>query len=104
MERRKRKTWKELKDEVLTADEQQAIRKEVDAELRKIELRELRKLAGMSQADVAAQAGFDQGELSRLERREDHRISTLRRYVEALGGELEVVAVLGDHRIRLRSV
>lgn len=31
-------------------------------------------------------------------------LSTIRRYVEALGGELEIVAVIGDHRVRLRSI
>ena len=52
----------------------------------------------------AGKADFAQSELSKIERREDHLLSTLRKYVEALGGELEVVAVLGDKRIRLRGV
>jgi hypothetical protein len=43
-------------------------------------------------------------EISKIENREDWLLSTLRRYVEALGGELEVVAVLGDKRLRLRGV
>jgi hypothetical protein len=34
----------------------------------------------------------------------DFRLSTLKRYVEALGGELEVVAAFGDKRVRLRAV
>jgi hypothetical protein len=42
-----------------------------------------------------------QSELSRLERRPDHLVSTLRRYVKALGGELEVTAVLGAKRVKL---
>jgi len=36
-----------------------------------------------------------------MERREDHRISTLRRYVEALGGSLEICAVINGRRIKL---
>jgi len=43
----------------------------------------------MTQVDVARTAEMTQSELSRLESRGDHRISTLRRYVEALGGEGE---------------
>jgi hypothetical protein len=39
-----------------------------------------------------------------MEHEEDHRLSTLRKYVAALGGELDVVAVLGDKRISLRGV
>lgn len=42
-----------------------------------------------------------QGELSRAERRGDHLVSTLRRVIEALGGELEVVANFNGERIRL---
>jgi hypothetical protein len=45
-----------------------------------------------------------QGELSKIENREDHRLSTLRRYIKALGGDLEVVAVFDDKRIRLHGV
>jgi hypothetical protein len=43
-------------------------------------------------------------ELSKIERRDDHLLSTLRRYVAALGGELEVVAVFGNERIALKGV
>jgi hypothetical protein len=42
-----------------------------------------------------------QSELSRLESRDDHLTSTLRRYVEALGGTLEISAVFGKRRIKL---
>lgn len=66
-------------------------------------LRELRKLAGVTQAEAADELGMDQGQLSRFERGDDRLVSTLRRYVEALGGELEIVAVLGDKRITLRG-
>jgi hypothetical protein len=45
-----------------------------------------------------------QSELSRAERREDHLLSTLRRYVEGLGGELQVVARVGDKVVKLRGV
>jgi hypothetical protein len=47
---------------------------------------------------------MDQSELSKAERRADHRLSTLRRYVEALGGELEVFARFGSKRVRLKEV
>jgi len=38
------------------------------------------------------------------ERRKDHRISTIRRHVEALGGEIEIVARLKGREIRLKGV
>ena len=45
---------------------------------------------------------MDQSDVSRLEARndfEDCLVSTLRRYVAALGGELDLVAAFGDRRI-----
>jgi len=50
----------------------------------------LRTAAGMSQADVAARLGISQSDVSKLERRSDVRLSTLRAYVESVGAELEL--------------
>jgi predicted transcriptional regulator len=67
-------------------------------------LQELRRGMNLTQVDAARAAEMTQGELSRLESRGDHRISTLRRYVEALGGRLEVAAVFGGRRVKLTEV
>jgi transcriptional regulator with XRE-family HTH domain len=53
----------------------------------------MRESANKTQADVAAALGTEQGEISRVERRDDVRLSTLRRYAEAIGAECEVVFV-----------
>jgi hypothetical protein len=58
----------------------------------------------VTQTSAAAALEMDQGQLSRFERQEDRKLSTLRRYVAALGAELEVVAVLGKKRVTLRGV
>ncbi len=80
------------------------VKRRVHEELLDMDLREMRRLVGKTQQDVARRSGMAQSELSKTERREDHRLSTLRRYVEALGGELEVIANFGDKRIRLHGV
>ena len=67
----------------------------------KITLRGLRELAGISQAELAKRLGVAQSEVSRLERRKDHYISGLRRYIEALGGELAVVIEVGEISYRV---
>jgi transcriptional regulator with XRE-family HTH domain len=67
-------------------------------------LAELRRFRGLTQIQLAAAAGMDQSELSKAERRPDHRVSTLRLYVEALGGELEIFARFGSERVRLEGV
>ncbi len=67
-------------------------------------LRELRKLADVSQVAAAEKLGMAQPQLSRFERADDRLVSSLRSYVAALGGELELVAVMGDRRVTLRGV
>jgi DNA-binding XRE family transcriptional regulator len=53
-------------------------------------LRELRAALGFTQEQLADRLGVQQAAVSRLERRPDMTLSSLRRYVEALGGELEI--------------
>ena len=68
---------------------------------RRFDLRALRVAVGKSQADIARTAEMDQGDVSRLESREDMKLSTLRRYADALGGELDVAVVIDGRRYRL---
>jgi transcriptional regulator with XRE-family HTH domain len=51
---------------------------------------------GLSQAAVGARMGMNQSEVSRLERRRDIRVSTLRSYLEAIGGQLRMMATWPD--------
>jgi predicted transcriptional regulator len=67
-------------------------------------LKELRQELDVTQAELAEAADMTQSEMSRLERRGDHRISTIRRYVEALGGEIEITAIVDSRRIKLTDV
>ena len=61
-----------------------------------IALAELRERRGTTQVELAARLGKNQGNVSRLERRDDLYLSTLREYLAALGGELELVARFPD--------
>ena len=57
--------------------------------------------ARATRTDLAKLAKMTQSEVSKFETREDHRIERMREMVEALGGKLEVIAVLGDKRVRV---
>lgn len=59
-------------------------------------LGELRESHGATQVQVAGRMGVNQGNVSRLERRDDLYVSTLREYVRALGGELRLVVHFDD--------
>jgi transcriptional regulator with XRE-family HTH domain len=64
-------------------------------------LSEIRELAGKSQREVADLLGIKLPSLSKLEKQSDMQISTLRRIVNALGGELEVVAKFPKGRVKI---
>jgi len=73
----------------------------------RLTMRALREAAARTQLDVAAASQMDQADVSRLESRkefEDCQVSTLRRYITALGGTLELVAAFGNKKIALCGV
>jgi len=55
-------------------------------------LAQVRKLRSLAQSTVAELTGMDQSEVSRLERRSDLLLSTLRKFIQATGGELHLIA------------
>jgi predicted transcriptional regulator len=96
-------SWTQFKNR-MSPERRAKIAKRVDTEIRAINLRRLREELGATQVEAAEKANLAQSELSRLENAVDYRLSTLRRYVKAMGGELEVVAVVKGKRIPLHGV
>jgi len=67
-------------------------------------LRTVREATGKTQIDVARESQIDQADVSRLEGRadfDDCQVATLRRYLTAIGGQLELTARFGNKRIVL---
>jgi predicted transcriptional regulator len=93
--------WKDLKAERFTPEELEKIRLEAIGDLVESDLRALREAAGITQAEMAERTEMDQSQISRLERQGDTRLSILKRYVEALGGELNLVATVRGKTVRL---
>jgi len=68
-------------------------------------LRALRQIAGKAQADVAAALNIKQPSVSKIEKQADMHVSTLRSYVEAVGGELELTVRLPKRpAVRIRAL
>ncbi|NTG25054.1 XRE family transcriptional regulator [Agrobacterium rhizogenes] len=88
----------------LPADERRAVEKRAEALMTAQSLRELRVLAGQTQEQVSARTGFKQTNVSRLEKRADMKLSTLRDYVESLGGTLKIVADIAGKKVDLSSI
>lgn len=76
-------------------------RQEAVAEIVAYKLAELRKLRSITQTELARTLGVAQPSISNVEHGGDALISTLRSYVEALGGRLEVAAVFDGDRVPL---
>jgi DNA-binding XRE family transcriptional regulator len=98
------RTWKAVKSGRLAPQAAARVKVRAQEEVLELTLKELRQDLAMTQAQLAAAADMTQSEMSRLESRGDHRISTLRRYVEALGGAIEITAVIGNRRVKLLDV
>ena len=89
------KSWEEIKAKAAPETLAAAARK-TDAMLAAFELNELRKARRLTQEELARRLGTRQANVSRLERRADVRVSTLREVVEAMGGELRITAHFAD--------
>ena len=62
----------------------------------------LRRHFGLTQAELAPRVGTSQSDLSKLERRGDIRVSSLRGYVEALGGRLRLLFISHGEQVEIR--
>jgi hypothetical protein len=81
----------------LPKEEQEAIQQEAERLIaEEMTLRELRKARARSQRAVGEILHINQAAVSKIERRTDMYVSTLRSFVEAMGGELEIIARFPD--------
>lgn len=87
--------WREVRKD-LNVDEQTVARERL-----RLRLAILREQLGKSQVELAELLGTSQPNVSQLERSEDLQLSSIARYIHALGGQLQVNAVVGNTTYRL---
>ena len=95
------KILKDALDKKLTPEQREESRLWVERELAAIRLNQMRRHRELTQVSLANRLGIDQGSVSRLEKQTDMHLSTLRAYIEAAGGRLEVQAVFPGETISL---
>ena len=88
--------------EKMDPERQERIRKRTEELLAELPLQELRQARALSQQELAEVLGLNQATVSKLERRTDMYLSSLRRFVEAMGGELEISASFPDGKVRIQ--
>jgi predicted transcriptional regulator len=89
-------SWEQLRAETITPEDEVEIarlRELMDLEQR---LHDLRQRLGITQTELARRLDVSQANVSRIEHEQDLKLSTLRSYIAALGGELELHAVFPD--------
>jgi len=96
----KRRSLKDI-DALLGPRRVTAARAVARRKLQAMLLSQVRKQVGFTQAALAKTLGITQSALSQMEAQDDLQLSTLRRLVAALGGELDVVARFGDRSVLL---
>jgi predicted XRE-type DNA-binding protein len=97
------KKWSELRSKI-PAQRRQATDRNVAQALKEMPLHRLREARRLTQKQLAEAMRIDQSRVSKIERRTDVYVSTLRNFVSALGGELELVARFPDGQVKISSL
>jgi transcriptional regulator with XRE-family HTH domain len=92
------RNFKELRDKLADEVGEDRLRAREAETLR---LAEVRRARALTQTQLAQALGVSQAQVSRIEKQSDLYLSTLASYIEAMGGELQLVAAFGDERVHL---
>jgi DNA-binding transcriptional regulator YiaG len=92
------KSFRELRKKM--SPERQAMAKARTEEmLAELALQELRQALNLTQEEVAAAMQMNQGAVSKMEHQSDIYVSTLRKFISAMGGQLKLVASFPDREV-----
>jgi len=87
----------------MSPEAQARVEAKAQAMLAEMPLNELRQARGLSQKMLAEVLHVQQPSIAKLEKRTDMYLSTLRSHIEAMGGELEVVARFPDGAVKISN-
>src|SRR2546421_12941522 len=96
------KSFKTLKERMSPQARARAAQK-AETLIAEMPLNELRAARKMTQEKLAEELNVKQAAVSKLERRADMYVSTLREYIEAMGGELEITARFPEGSVRINQ-
>src|ERR1700730_15252913 len=96
------KNFKELQEKM---PREARLRSEASAEnmISEMRLAELRTAMDLTQESLADTLHVKQASISKMERRSDMYISTLSKIIEAMGGELQIIANMPNGRVKIRQ-
>jgi transcriptional regulator with XRE-family HTH domain len=96
------KSFKTLKEK-MSPEAQERARRKAERLMEEMPLNELRAARKLTQEKLAENLHVKQAAVSKLERRTDMYVSTLREFINAMGGELEITARFPDGSVRINQ-
>ena len=96
------KNFSELRNK-MSPERRARIDKKVEEVLAEMPLQELRNARGLSQKMLAEALHIQQPAIAKLEKRTDMYISTLRSHIEAMGGELDIIARFPEGNVKIAN-
>jgi len=97
------KKFSELRKNMSAEAQESAVQRKL-ALLEEVPLQELRQALAFSQEDIASILEINQSSVSKIERETDMYLSTLRRFIQAMGGSLELVAKFPDGEVKINQI
>ena len=94
--------WRDIR-KTLSPEAEQRIRESVEAAAEVMALRQLREARGLTQVNLAKVLNVNQGAVSRMEKRTDMYVSTLRSFIQAMGGQLQIKAVFPEGEVEIEQ-
>jgi transcriptional regulator with XRE-family HTH domain len=92
--------WRDIR-KTFSPEVEQEIARRVSEAPRVMALYQLREARSMTQVNLAKVLNVNQGAVSRMERRTDMYVSTLRNFIQAMGGQLQVKAVFPEGEVEI---
>ena len=98
-----RKSFHALRD-AMTPTQRENARRKADALRESMTLTELRNARRLTQESLGETLQVGQAAIAKMEKRTDMYLSNLRRFIEAMGGELDIVARFPDGDVKIRNL
>ena len=93
--------WDDIAGRRFSPEARENMKAAARAEIERVGLAALRKAREQTQVELASEMGLPQSSISDMERRTDLLLTTLRKYIHALGGELEIRCVFPEATFNL---
>jgi DNA-binding XRE family transcriptional regulator len=94
--------WRDIRRK-LSQQQEEETRQYVKSVVEAVSLNQLREARSLTQANLASILGINQGSVSKMEKRTDMYISTLRSFIQAMGGQLQIRAVFPEGEVQIEQ-